>query len=358
MRIIIAAGATDKFVYMKELANAVSRLGVECKLVKESEYSTGFPSKNISEWFSTNKKFKKLISEFKPDAVFVDRQLHFGVDTIKAKIPLFVYLRGHYWLEMYWAKKTIYKNPLMRIVIWFRNRVAEKCFREAIVILPITKYLERVVKEHYPNKPTDILLEGMNTSLWYPQEGMNLKHPCVGLLQNSNWWGKTKEMMILPKILEALPNVTFYWAGGGGAYQEKILSSLEKYNNFKFIGRLQYPEQVRQYLTEIDVYALVTGLDTLGVTILEAALMKKPVVATNVGAIPEVIENGITGYTVKEGDVTEWVEKITILLNDKKTASKMSLAGYEFVKNNFSWDKMANDLLNVINKHLNKSKVE
>jgi glycosyltransferase involved in cell wall biosynthesis len=34
----------------------------------------------------------------------------------------------------------------------------------------------------------------------------------------------------------------------------------------------------------------------------------------------------------------------------------MSIAGYEFVKNNFSWDKMATDLLSVINKHLNKVK--
>ena len=150
----------------------------------------------------------------------------------------------------------------------------------------------------------------MNESLWYPQEGMKLKHPCVGLLQNSQWWGKTKEMMILPKVLEALPDVTFYWVDGGGAYQKKILSMLERYDNFKFLGRLEYPEQVRQYLTEIDVYALVTGLDTLGVTILEASLMKKPVIATGNSAIPEVIEDGITGYLVKEGNPEDLVEKI------------------------------------------------
>ncbi|MGI0069960.1 MAG: glycosyltransferase family 4 protein, partial [Nitrosopumilaceae archaeon] len=150
-----------------------------------------------------------------------------------------------------------------------------------------------------------------------------------------------------------MPDVTFYWAGGG-TYEKKILSELEKYDNFKFLGRLQYPEQVRQYLTEIDVYALVTGLDTLGVTILEAALMKKPVIATNVGAIPEVIENGKTGFTVGEGDHNGWIEKLSILLNDKKFANEMSLVGYEFVKNNFSWDKMANDLLKILNAYLSK----
>ena len=274
--------------------------------------------------------------------------------TIKAKIRLFVYVRGHYWLEQYWAKKTIYKNkPIMKIVMWLRNRISEKCFKECTTILPITKYLEKVVKEHHPNKPTEILAEGIDSSIWYPQKGMKLKHPCVGLLQNSQWWGKTKEMMILPKILEALPNVTFYWAGGGGQYQEKILSLLEKYDNFKFLGMLQYPKEVRQYLTEIDIYALITGLDTLGVTILEASLMKKPVIATNVAAIPEVIKNGITGFTVKEGDARDLIEKITILLEDKQISNKMGLEGYEFVKNNYSWDKMAIELLRIIKKHLN-----
>jgi len=338
---------------MKDLADALSRLGVECKLVNEFDYSSGFPSKKISEWFFTNKKFKKLIEEFKPDAVFVDRQLHFGVDTINAKIPLFIFLRGHYWLEKDWAKKTIYKSPLMRAVIWFRSRKAHKCFRDATAILTPSKFLEKIVNEYYPNKPTYVLLEGIDSSLWYSQEGMNFKHPCVGLLQNSYWWGKAKEMMILPKILEAMPDVTFYWAGGG-TYQEKVLLALEKYSNFKFMGRIQYPEQVRQFLTEIDVYALITGMDTMPATIREAVLMKKPVIATNVGSIPEAIENGKTGYTINEGDVNGWIEKLTILLNDKKNSNQMSLAGYEFTKNKFTWDKTAKNLLTIIKKHLNK----
>ena len=60
MRLLIAS-SESKFVYMKELADAVSRQDVKCKLVKEVEYSTGFPSKKISEWFS-NKKFEKLFN--------------------------------------------------------------------------------------------------------------------------------------------------------------------------------------------------------------------------------------------------------------------------------------------------------
>ena len=88
MRLLIASGSLGKYFHFKEFSNALQKLGVDTKLVIESEYSNGFPSKKISQWFST-KKFNNLIKDFKPDAVFIDRQLHFGADTLKAGIPLF-----------------------------------------------------------------------------------------------------------------------------------------------------------------------------------------------------------------------------------------------------------------------------
>ena len=51
MRLLIAAGAKDKFVYFKELVNSLNQLGVQCKLVKDVDYARGFPSKRFSDWF-------------------------------------------------------------------------------------------------------------------------------------------------------------------------------------------------------------------------------------------------------------------------------------------------------------------
>ena len=84
MKLLIAYGSQGKFFHLKEFSKALKKLGVETRLVKDTDYSTGFPSKNPQEWFRTNKKFSNLINEFSPDVVFIDRQLHFGIDTIKA----------------------------------------------------------------------------------------------------------------------------------------------------------------------------------------------------------------------------------------------------------------------------------
>ena len=59
MRILIAYGSKGKFFHMKEFSDALAKLGIECRLVKDSDYSKGFPSKNLNDWFSGNKEFKK-----------------------------------------------------------------------------------------------------------------------------------------------------------------------------------------------------------------------------------------------------------------------------------------------------------
>jgi len=351
LKLLIAYGSQGKFFHLKEFSNALQRLGVETMLVKDSDFSTGFPSKKPKEWFGTNKKFKKLIEEFSPNAVFIDRQSHFGVDTIKSKIPLFVLLRGHYWSEIEWAKKTIHKGFVTKMVIWFRNNIAEKCFRDATAVLPICGFLEDVVKEHHPKQKTFPFLEGISADNWYNIEGMSLKHPCVGLLQGADWWGKTKEMLILKKVMKELPDVTFYWVGDG-VYREKILSELNEFDNFHWLGYLEYPDRVREFLSEIDIYALISGMDLAPLTLKEAQLMEKPVIATNAGGIPEMMDDKKTGFLVEEGNAKEVIEKISILLEDKELALSMGKKGREFVMNTFSWDVIAKRFLEYAKKRM------
>ena len=63
MRILIASGAKGKFEWMQELSNSLNKLDVKCKLVKDSDYARGFPSKRLSEWVYSHKKFENLIND-------------------------------------------------------------------------------------------------------------------------------------------------------------------------------------------------------------------------------------------------------------------------------------------------------
>jgi glycosyltransferase involved in cell wall biosynthesis len=346
MKLLIGA-SSSKIFHLQEFSNYLKKIDVECKLVFDADYADGFPSRSTKSWFNSNKKFKNLLDEFRPDAIFVDRQRHFGLEAAKTDIPLLVHLRGNYWAEMNTAKETLYKSFPKNIAINKWEEIGSKCFENSKVILPICKYLENIVKEHYPRKPTSVLYQGIEPENWYPTNGMKLKHPCVGLVQSAVIWGKTHEMLMLKIVLESMPKIHFYWAGDG-PYRDKILAELEKFDNFHWLGNLEYPGKVRDFLTEIDIYALISGIDMSPLTLLEAQLMEKPVIATNVGGIPELIEDGKNGFLIEKGDYQELINKINLILNDPALGKLLGKTGKDYVSNNFHWKKIADDFIKIL----------
>lgn len=345
---LLIGGSPSKIFHLEEFAKNLEKKEIECKVVIDTSIYSGFPSRKISNWFETEKKFNNLVNEFKPNAVFVDRQINFGVAASKLKIPLLVHLRGDYWAEQIMARQTLYKSVQMRAVLWYKDRVAQKCFKDSTIILPICKYLEKRVHEYLPEHNTEVLYQGIEPSNWYEDVEMELKHPCVGLVQSANIWEKAKQLMILPKILEKFPNVMFYWVGDG-PYAKNILPILEKYKNFKWLGKLEYPNKVRQFLSTIDIYALLTGIDMSPLTLQEAQLMKKPVIATSVGGIPELIKDQETGFLVSKDNPDDVIEKISLLLDNPNKRQEMGKAGRQYVEDNFTWNEITKKFIQVMN---------
>ena len=344
---LLIGGSSSKFFHLKDFGEHLAKFGVEYKLVTDSEVYDGFPSRKITNWFQSKKKFNKLLEDFKPDAIFVDRQRHFCLAATKTKLPVFMLLRGDFWTEIKLAKETLYKSPYKRIALSRWEKIGEECFSQTNFILPICKYLDNIVKSHYPTKPTEVLYQGIDPTKWYPVEPMNLKHPCVGLLQGAWIWDKAKEMFTLKKVLESMRDVMFYWAGDG-PYRNNILEVLGKYENFKWLGPLQYPDKVREYLSAIDVYALVSGLDMSPLTLQEAQLMQKPVIATRVGGIPELMDDNKTGFLIEKGDHESLKEKTSILLGDSSKSKEFGAKGREFIIDNFSWNKIAKKFTTIL----------
>jgi glycosyltransferase involved in cell wall biosynthesis len=86
-------------------------------------------------------------------------------------------------------------------------------------------------------------------------------------------------------------------------------------------------------------------------TLLEAQLMKKAVVATNVGGIPELMKDNESGFLVNKGDADGWIEKLSLLINDDNQAVKMGTKGRKFVEENFSWEIIASRFIDFLNKN-------
>ena len=361
LRILVASGASGgtskgsvgKYYHLKEFSQYLEKFDIECKLIRETDYVIGFPTKRIHKLVSNKNKLKKLIDDFKPDLVFTDGKGAFGLEVIKLGIPLFVLLRGDWWSLVEYSKDTINDNFFMRKVVDMRNDTANEVMSKATLLLPICNYLVDITKQHHPEQVMKVFIEGIESSKWHKTEGMKLEHPCVGLLQDANHWAKTKEMLVLEEVIEKMPDVSFYWAGDG-EFKNKILSKLDKFKNFHWLGPLQYPDKVKDFLTEIDVYALLTGQDTTPLSLKEAQLMEIPVLATDFGGIPEIMSDGTTGYLIKKGNSADLIRKISILLNNKKLSKEMGENGRKFIQKEFSLEASAKNFLDIIKPYIEK----
>ena len=347
MKILFAVDKT-RFFYIKQFIDELEKNNVTCKIIDDLDiYDNSKFGKKYLRWIKTPNKFQNMIKSFDPDFIFTERVSHFSSLVLKTKIPLIIFLRGNFWQEVEIGKQTIEKSTLSHLEINIKNKFAHKCFSEAHLILPICSYLKKIADDKYSQNKIHVLYQGIRQSDWHVEKGFEFKHPSVGFLQNTNIWNKTKEMLLLPKIIEQCPNVNFYWAGDG-PFTKNILPHLEKFPNFYWLGSLEYPNQVRQFLSEIDIYGLITGNDMSPHTILEASLMKKPVIATDVGGISESIIEKETGFLIKEGDSSSWISKISFLIDNPNESKQIGLRGCEFVNENFSWKKIAKDFLKII----------
>ena len=331
--------------------NALQKNDIKCKLIYDIEYANKFFDINIKNRLGKQKKLKKLLDEFGPDVVLLDRLSGIATEITKANIPLFILFRGDFWEESKWARETIYTSPQKRLSFFKNQRFAKACFNNASVILPISKYLENVVRKNIPGKKVELLpADGRDPSEWNQISGMSLKHPCVGLVQGLNIWGKTRELNTLQDVMRKLPNVTFYLAGDG-IYRNEIIPKLKKSENFVWMGNLEYPNDVKKFFSSLDVYLLLSGLEGLGQSIIESMLMKKPVIASNIGGIPEIVTDGETGFLVNLGDSDQIVHLINDLLSKPDLVKKITAKAEENVKMNYSWEFLAKKFSDILEKH-------
>ncbi len=105
------------------------------------------------------------------------------------------------------------------------------------------------------------------------------------------------------------------------------------------IGRLPL-EAMPQYYLRASVYCLPTRVEPFGATIVEAMAYRLPVVATRVGAVPDMVEDHHTGYLIAPGDVDGLAAALERLLSSPETCRRFGEAGYRLVMDRYRWERV------------------
>lgn len=155
---------------------------------------------------------------------------------------------------------------------------------------------------------------------------------------------KTKGFKYLIKAANILININKILATfiiiGDGSERKNLENLIKKYNltdNFILAGQIN---QAAELLPAFAIYVCSSIKEGLPYSIIEAMAAGLPIVSTNVGGIPEMIEHKKTGLLVKPAEARELAEKIKLLIENKALRQKLGTSTQEKVKTEFSLEKM------------------
>ncbi|MEJ2618117.1 MAG: glycosyltransferase family 4 protein, partial [Ignavibacteriaceae bacterium] len=120
----------------------------------------------------------------------------------------------------------------------------------------------------------------------------------------------------------------------------------------EFTGRIP-SEKVAAYYNQMDVAVFLSKNESFGVAVLEASACGLPVVVSDVGGLPEVVENNITGLIVEKENHLAAAEAIEKLLLEPDLRNKMGANGRKRVEKFYNWDDCVDQMINIYSDILN-----
>lgn len=253
----------------------------------------------------------------------------------RIKIPIFYGSEVHHHIE-----RTMWMRDLRRICI--------SCDQ----VWPISEYTRDLLLKHVsisPDKSRVIYPSIVSTPTPSP-ELLDRIRSIYGLARNSSLLtvsrlvprkGHSYVIQCLPQLRQSLPNVRYLIAGSGPTRDEleKMAHGLGVADTVVFLGSVSETELAAHYAT-CDLFIMLgvqTGNDVegFGMTYLEAALHKKPSIASFHGGADEAVIHGETGLIVDPTDRHALVNEITRLLAKPELRMEMGVRAYERARKMF-----------------------
>lgn len=248
-----------------------------------------------------------------------------------------------------------YERPPRRILFVFLEKIAAHFADKMIsVSLPLKEWGLRLGigrENKYAVIPDGIEIEKyrVNIDLIKKKEELGIKQDdlVVGMVAKL-WEGKGHSVLIdaVPEIIRAVGNVKFLFVGEGYLRRDLERLAMRKGLN-EYIIFTGFRSDIPEVTAVFNIAVLASFFEGLGRVLLEAMVLGKPVVATNVGGIPYLVEDGVNGFLVPAGNAAALAGAIIRLLKDKPLRDALGQKARKTVDDNFSAEKMVEDIRRV-----------
>jgi len=161
----------------------------------------------------------------------------------------------------------------------------------------------------------------------------------------------------MPFILKEIPDAHLLIAGKGymDSFIRMLIKSLNLEGNVTMLGFIP-DENLPELYASSSLFVMPSlYCESFGVTLLEAMASGRPIIASNVGGIPEIVKDGVTGLLFKRGDAEDLADKIITVLSDCNLAQSLASNAKELVKERYSWPVITDKMEDLYEKTLKQS---
>ena len=221
-------------------------------------------------------------------------------------------------------------------------------------LIVVSKAIERKIRdEGRVGAPVSLIYNGVDLQRYNHQQPCCTLHddysipeasPIVGVVARLEAEKGHRTLIdAWPLVLAAHPEAWLLIVGEGSERNslEGQAASLGIADHIVFTGRR---EDVPAVTAALDVAVLPSYREAQGLSVLEAMALSRPVVASNVGGIPEMIEDGVSGLLVPPGDCDALAAAIVRLLSDHPFADMMAKRGHDLVHERFCIEWMTSQV--------------
>ena len=373
-QLLKSKGHTVGFFSMKHEENITT--GDAEYFVEEIDLNTASKLKALDVIYSQENKrlMAKALEEFKPDIVHINnfqRQLSASIiDAIKEKnIP--IVMTAHDLNPICPASIMLYNGEVCDdcITKGYAQCIKKKCVKGSTLKSTLGVMEKKYYDIHKVFRKIDCIISPsefnknqlINGKLKY-NEIVTL-HNFVNESERNDYvlgdyafylgrLSKEKGILNLIEAIGDIPNAKLLIAGDGPE-RERIEAYISEHKLDGRITLLGYQNQdsIHKYITN-SRFVVIPSIcnENCPYSVLEAMEIGKPIAASRIGGIPELIADGENGYLYKADDINELKEKLTLLLDDDDKVNRFAQKSRELYESYYSPDSYYNELIKIYNK--------
>jgi len=241
------------------------------------------------------------------------------------------------------TKEELRSRPFGRKL---RDILINMCVVQYIALTKYDKYIMTRVL-HINKNIIQIVHNGVDPSIAIKGETVKKRCPTIGIV------GRLEKQKGIPYLIEAVPKIANKYKNlkviiAGSGREENTLKDIAKglkvFERINFMGYVNNPLDV---IKQMDIFVLPSVWEGFPYVLLEAMFLKRPIVASNIFGINEIIQHGISGILIAPRSSEEIADAITTLLSDSVVYHRIKSAAYKRALELFTIEKTVSGIKRV-----------